>query len=88
MNRDSNGWIPMLERCTGLVDGAESYRYSGVVSEFPDELDLGAPIEWIAGPDDESDDLDMDMGITPGLLAALVLRARTHCPSCEGCSRG
>lgn len=88
MSKIQRGTNPLvLEELTGLIDGATAYRYSGVVSEFPDDHeDVTNALVWSAMPDDESDDLDLC--VSPGLMAALVLRARTCCEACPGCERG
>lgn len=76
----------VLEELVGRTDGTTAYRYSGLVSEYPSDEPIGVDLVWTAEPDDESDDLAVSVG--PGLMAALVLRARTCCEACSGCNRG
>lgn len=87
MSKINRGTHPLvLEECVGMEDGATFWRYPSVVSDSPEFMpDLETNIEWIAEPD--TDDLEIAISISPDLLGALVLRAREHCPSCEGCGR-
>lgn len=87
MSKIKRGTQPLvLEELQGLEDGSTFWRYSGVVSDSPEFTDdLETNVVWTAEPDDESDDLVVS--VSPGLMAALVLRARTHCVSCTGCTR-
>lgn len=59
------------------VPGAGSWEAASVV---PD-----GDLEWTCEPDDGSDDLEV--ALTLEAYALLVVRARTHCPSCDGCAR-
>lgn len=77
-----------LEELVSDIDGSNAYR---VVD--PDtagsweraQIEPACDLEWVAGPDDDSDDLDI--GMTLDAYGALVAKGRTHCPSCEGCAR-
>lgn len=59
------------------VPGAGSWE--SATAEIPDDL------VWECEPDDGSDDLEV--ALTLEAYASLVVRARTHCPSCDGCTR-
>lgn len=76
-----------LELQTGLRDGAESWRYRGVVSDFPesdDQSGTGSAVVWTCEPDD----LDsVDVLVPADVLDVLRVRARAHCEACPGCNR-
>lgn len=61
------------------VDYCETGSWESATQNIPDDL------EWTCEPDDGSDDLEI--GLTLEAYASLVVRARAHCPSCEGCTR-
>ena len=61
------------------IDYRETGSWESATAEIPDDL------EWTCEPDDESDDLEV--ALTLEAYATLVVRARTHCQCCEGCTR-
>lgn len=79
-----------LDELTSTVDGSLAYRVAnpdiGGSWERAQEIP-SADIQWECAPDDESDDHDLEVSLTLPAYASLVARARTHCPSCEGCAR-
>ena len=86
--RDSG--IYSLDELTSTVDGSKAYRVANPDIGGSWERAQIAPdpaITWECGPDDESDDHDLEVSVTLAAYASLVARARTHCPNCEGCAR-
>lgn len=79
-----------LDELTSTVDGSKAYRVAN-----PDiggsweraQLEPSADIQWECGPDDESDDHDLEVTLSLVAYASLVSRARTHCAGCHGCAR-
>lgn len=59
------------------VPGAGSWEVANLVPR--------SDLVWEVGPDDEADDLEISL--TVHAYAELVTRARTHCISCDGCTR-
>lgn len=81
-----------LEELTGDIDGTTAYqlaypeRQAALANSWEYAQQSGADVEWVAEPDDDSDDAEIAM--TLDAYALLVSRANTHCACCAGeCDR-
>lgn len=85
-------WLP-LEELRMDRDGSKAYRFplddqsSRMAESWESAAMESDGMEWSCEPDDLGED-DLDVPVSGGLLADLVRRAATCCPTCDGsCAR-